>query len=57
MREQVRILTRADVPEHHDLQVAATALVAGSVVATLSHEECRRVADLDVAQLERFGPA
>lgn len=38
----------------HDLQVAATALTAGSTVATLNREEFRRVPELALASLERF---
>lgn len=38
----------------HDLQVAATALVAGSAVATLNRDEFHRVPGLDIAPLEKF---
>jgi tRNA(fMet)-specific endonuclease VapC len=38
----------------HDLQVAATALVAGSTVATLNDAEFRRVPDLTLATLTPF---
>jgi tRNA(fMet)-specific endonuclease VapC len=38
----------------HDLQVAATALVADGAVATLNREEFRRVPALALAPLERF---
>jgi len=38
----------------HDLQIAATALLAGSAVATLNREEFSRVAGLELAPLERF---
>ena len=38
----------------HDLQIAATALVAGSEVATLSVTEFRRVPGLQLAELTPF---
>ena len=38
----------------HDLQVAATALVAGSAVATLNRDEFGRVPALTLAPLEAF---
>lgn len=38
----------------HDLQIAATALVAAGAVATLNHRDFRRVAALALAPLERF---
>lgn len=38
----------------HDLQVAATALVAGSAVATLNQDEFRRVPALTLAPLDGF---
>lgn len=38
----------------HDLQVAATALVAGSAVATLNETEFRRVPGLGLAPLEVY---
>jgi tRNA(fMet)-specific endonuclease VapC len=38
----------------HDLQIAATALVAGSLVATLNVTDFRRVPGLRLAELEPF---
>jgi tRNA(fMet)-specific endonuclease VapC len=38
----------------HDLQIAATALVAGSTVATLNVDEFRRVPGLHLAELAEF---
>lgn len=38
----------------HDLQIAATALVAAGAVATLNHRDFRRVAALALAPLGRF---
>ena len=38
----------------HDLQIAATALVAGSAVATLNQDEFRRVPALTLAPLAGF---
>lgn len=38
----------------HDLQIAATALVADSAVATLNVDEFRRVPGLNVAELAQF---
>jgi tRNA(fMet)-specific endonuclease VapC len=48
-------LTTAGTPIGvHDLQVAATALVAGSAVATLNDDEFRRVPGLILAELAPF---
>lgn len=48
-------LTAAGTPVGaHDLQVAATALVAGSAVATLNVNEFRRVPGLALAALAPF---
>jgi tRNA(fMet)-specific endonuclease VapC len=38
----------------HDLQVAATALVAGSAVATLNEDEFRRVPGISLASIAPF---
>ena len=38
----------------HDLQIAATALVAGSAVATLNRDEFRRVPALTLAPLDAY---
>lgn len=38
----------------HDLQVAATAVVAGSAVATFNPDEFRRVSGLVLAPIEQF---
>ncbi len=38
----------------HDLQIAATAIVAGSDVATLNVHEFRRVSGLRIAELKSF---
>lgn len=49
------VLTAGGTPiGAHDLQIAATALVAGSAVATLNRDEFSRVTGLDIAPLEPF---
>ena len=48
------LATAGRVVGAHDLQIAATALVAGSAVATLNVEEFRRVPGLQLAELTPF---
>jgi len=48
------LATAGTVVGAHDLQIAATALVAGSTVATLNLEEFRRVRELQLAELAPF---